>query len=240
MTTLEKARARLAAYRKDREKARADKADALKRITVANGLIAKVKKVIQRNTTTVPGNNDGWHPGALKIRYDDAGAFVTAGPKALWHTTEGLSLPTYSGSAPHFTFNPKSGSLWQHMPINRAAKSLEHPAGTVETNRAHAIQVELIAFSDVAEAKRLGRPDYAVVNFTAADYARIAQLARWIEKNAGVPRKCGVKFVPYPSAVYPRLSPSAWLAYAGHLGHQHVPNNHHGDPSILDIKKVLA
>lgn len=237
-TSLEKARGRLAAYRADRAKARADKADAVKRVARANVLIAKVKKTITR--LTVPGNNGGWHPGALRIVYADAGPFLTGAPKLVWHTTEGLSLPTYSGSAPHFTFNPKSGSLWQHIPVTRSAMSLEHPSGTAETNRAHAIQVELIGFSDAPKAKQLGRPDFAVVNFTAADYARIAKLARWIEKNAGVKRQCGVKFVPYPSPVYPRLSSSAWLAYNGHLGHQHVPSNHHGDPSTLDIKQVLA
>lgn len=123
-----------------------------------------------------------WHPGAKQVRYSDAGVFVTGAPKLVWHTTEGTSLPQYSGSAPHFTLNPRTGDLWQHIAVNRAAKALMHPAGTVETNRAHAIQVELIGFADTTQ------------DWTAAEYARIASLARWIEASAGVPRKCGVTF----------------------------------------------
>src|SRR4051812_26745302 len=123
-----------------------------------------------------------WHPGATRVPYDDAGPFTKAQPKLCWHTTEGTSLPTYSGSAPHFTFNPQTGKLWQHIALNRAAKSLEHPPGTVETNHAHCIQVELIGFAAQTQ------------NWTRDDYDRIAGLAQWIETNAGIPSKCGVTF----------------------------------------------
>src|SRR6266403_15617 len=119
-----------------------------------------------------------WHPDAKRVPYSDAGPYVTAAPKIVWHTTEGVSLPTYSGSAPHFTFNAETGSLWQHIPIDRSAKSLEHPSGTVETNHANCVQVELVGY-----AKDAG-------TWSTTVYARIAQLARWIESNHGVPSRC--------------------------------------------------
>lgn len=164
-----------------------------------------------------------WHLGAKRVPYPDAGPYTPAAPKIVWHTTEGSSLPVYSGSAPHFTFNPETGSLWQHIPINRAAKSLEHPPGTVETNHANCVQVELIGF-----AKDTG-------HWSDAAYARIAKLARWIETNHDVPSRCTVTFSNTPT----RLTPAAWLAYAGHCGHQHVPNNRHWDPGAFRIELVL-
>lgn len=179
-----------------------------------------------------------WHPDAKRVPFSDAGSFVSGtGHKLVWHTTETRSLPGYDGTQPHFTLNPRTGDLWQHQPLSHAAKALMHPAGTVETNRAHAYQVELVCYSDVAVARRVG--GLAVDDLTDADYARIARLARWIEKNAGVPRRSSVRFVHYPQASYPRFSDRGWLAYGGHCGHQHVPHNLHGDPSALKIDKIL-
>lgn len=168
-----------------------------------------------------------WHPNAHRVPYPDAGSFVNAGHKLVWHTTEGTSLPRYSGDAPHFTFDPRTNELWQHIGIDRAAAALMHPQGTVETNHAHAIQVELIGFAkDTATW-----PD--------SYYRNIAALARWIEKNAGVPRRAGVHFTAGGGRQAARLSPAGWLAYAGHCGHEHVPSNFHWDPGQFRIGKVL-
>lgn len=167
-----------------------------------------------------------WHPEAKRIPYPDAGPMSVGRPKLVWHTTEGHSLPTYSGSAPHFTLDPRTGQLWQHTALDRCARSLEHPAGTVETNRAHAIQVELIG----------GAAD--TPNWTDNDYTHIAQLARWIEHNAGVAPECTVQFSATPGAAK-RMGTAEWLNYNGHCGHQHVPVNHHWDPGGFRIDRVL-
>lgn len=198
---------------------------------------AKRMHQLQTLLGNVPGVVDGgWHPRAIRVPYSDAGGFVAAGAKCLWHTTEGVGLPQYVGDAPHFTLDPKTGSLWQHMPITRAAKALEHHAGTVETNHAHAIQTELIAISDAGSAAGRAHPERCVKNFTDGDYARIAALGRWIEKWGGVPRTCGVTF----TNEHHSLADDAWIAYRGHCGHQHVPHNVHWDPDGLLIRKVLA
>lgn len=165
-----------------------------------------------------------WHPDATRVIHPSAGAFTEAAPKLVWHTTEGYGLPNYIGDAPHFTLSIKTGKLWQHVPINLASSSLVH-SGYPETNHAHAIQVELTdAFAKDSQ------------DWPAVAYARIASLARWIEKNAGVPRKCSVSFTTTPR----RLSASDWLNYAGHCGHQHVPNNQHWDPGAMKITLVLG
>lgn len=168
-----------------------------------------------------------WHPDATRVPYDDAGPFLTGVPKRLvWHTVEGYGLPAYKGSAPHFTLSIKTGKLWQHVPLNRSSSSLVH--GAVETNHAGAIQVELTdAFAKDSQ------------DWSAAQYARIASLARWIEKNAGVERGCHVAFGPIGN-LPKRLTAKAWLELTGHCGHQHVPGNLHWDPGDFRIGLVLA
>jgi len=182
-----------------------------------------------------------WLKGATRVTFASAGPYVGGKPRLVWHTTETKSLPAYDGTQPHVTFNPRTGELWQHQPFSQAAKALVH--GTVETNRQHAIQVELICYSDENVAKSVG--GLAVVNFTDADYARINKLARRIERATGVARKCTVNFKHYPESAGAsngvRMSDSAWLGYSGHCGHQHVPSgNVHGDPSSLKIEKILS
>lgn len=99
------------------------------------------------------------------------------------------------------------------------------------------VQVELIGYADTALAKRRGTPDRAVVNWPDRHYDAIAELARWIEGNFGVPRTCAVDFVSHTAHL---ASLDAVRAYAGHLGHQHVTGNTHWDPGLLKIELVLA
>lgn len=183
-----------------------------------------------------------FHPGATKDLYPSAGSYVAAGHKICWHTTETKGLPSYNGSQPHFTLNPRSGELFQHQTIAEAAKGLAHTMPP-ETNRARVIQVELICYSSESVAKSVG--GLAVPDLTDADYENIWDLARWIERNADVKRQSSVTFKHYPESAGlsngVRLSGALWMNYQGHLGHQHVPGgNVHGDPSNILIKKILA
>jgi hypothetical protein len=190
----------------------------------AENALAKARGQLQKAQASVPKPPSGalWHPRAARAPHIDSGSFAGGGRKIVWHTTEGSSLPNYGGSAPHFTLNPQTGQLWQHIPLNRAARALAHPSGP-ETNRANAIQVELIGF-----AKDTG-------NWSAGAYANIAELARWIEAAFGVPRRTGVQFT-VPAT---RLSGNSFFGYAGHIGHAHVPGNDHWDPGKFRIDLVV-
>jgi hypothetical protein len=130
----------------------------------------------------------------------------------------------------------KRRKLYQHYPITVASRALMHTRSP-ETNNAHAIQVELIGFSDAEFAREHGVSEFAVENWTDADYKGIAKLARWIEKNAGVKRTGhGLR---YENRSHP-MSDGAWVGFDGHCGHQHVPENSHWDPSgAFKIEKVL-
>lgn len=164
-----------------------------------------------------------WHPAATRRTHIDAGGFQGGGRKLVWHTTEGSSLPNYGGSAPHFTLDPSNGRLWQHIPLNRAARALKEGG----PNFWNTVQVELIGFAKDSHTWSEGR------------YAEIAKLARWIEANFGVPHTTGVTFKG--KGATPHLaSLAAFKSYAGHIGHQHVPGNDHWDPGLLMIDLVVA
>lgn len=170
-----------------------------------------------------------WHPRAIRIVYPSMGPYLGGGRKLLWHTTEGYSLPRYSGSNPHFTLNPATGQLWQHQPITEPSRALVHSPGTPETNRANVVQVELIGFA----AQTHDWPD--------AYYGNIAALARWIEANHGVPSKSTVAFTSTATHQARRMIGMEFIAYSGHCGHEHAPpNNVHWDPSRFRIGDVLA
>lgn len=180
-----------------------------------------------RNPDAIAGKatGKGWHPDAERVQVSDGyGDMLNVPGKIVWHTVEGNGLPTYSGDAPHFTLNPQTGKLYQHIPITSAAGSLVH--GSVETNKANAIQTELMGFASQTQ------------NWSDVAYTHIASLARWIETNAGVARACSVRFGGLNN-LPPRLSDSAWLRYSGHCGHQHVPGNEHWDPGEFKIQKVI-
>jgi hypothetical protein len=169
-----------------------------------------------------------WHPNAVRVPYADAGPMVGGGKGLLWHTTEGFGLPAYNGTCPHFTFDPRTGRLWQHVALSRAAKALMHPPGTMHTNRANKIQVELIG--KAAETN----------SWNATTYARIAGLARWIENNAGVPRRCTVAFTSTGGQQAHRMGQQEFYDYAGHCGHEHAASNLHWDPGRFRIALVIG
>lgn len=170
-------------------------------------------------------------PRAERISLENAGAFAAGtGAKIVWHTTEGRSVDgavqAYRAgrSAPHFTLHPQTGRLVQHVAMDVAARALRHPAGIVETNKAHAIQVELVGFAKESPS------------WDADDYARIARLAREIEAACGVPRK---SLATFRRTQVVHLSPAKWLRGSGHCGHQHVPGNDHHDPGALRIDLII-
>ena len=188
-----------------------------RRIRVLNRAIARLER------DPVPASVGGWHAKAIRNQTSTGiGAFMAVPAKGVLHTTEGSSLPTYSGSQPHFTHDFKRGLLYQHIPVTSGALALKNLSGGVETNRAHAIQIELVGFAGESHT------------WSDAHYARIAETMRWCEKHAGVAKQCSVTFRADADHKV-----SGWLQYRGWLGHQHVPENDHWDPGRFQIDKVL-
>lgn len=140
------------------------------------------------------------------------------------HVTDGS---TYQGaraayvqnrSEPHFTVSDTT--IYQHIDTGLAARSLKNASGGVQTNRASAVQIEVVGFS--------GRPK------DPATLRNVERLCRWIENTHGVPQVW-----PNGEPRPPRngrdpgghnRSSQTWRTRGGHYGHCHVPENDHWDP----------
>lgn len=191
---------------------------------------------------------EDWYSGAVRDQGNDAGPYTDNGePKGCFHTTEGK---TYAGargayvdnnSWPHFTatYEKSIFQLFQHNPLSRASRSLRNLGGGVQTNTDRIAQIELVGTADINN-KDWG--DQYVESFPTGYLDGIAKLMRWIEKQLLVPRLSTVRFLPYPQSygkTSVRLSGPVFDAYSGWLGHQHVPENSHGDPGLLDMVYLL-
>jgi hypothetical protein len=187
-----------------------------------------------------------WWPKALRQEYKDAGVFVGGRPKGVLHTTEGTSYGgaqgSYAGAAPHFTvsFERQRFEAWQHVPLNRAARALRRTGGT-ETNRANAIQIEIVGYADADKARTQG--GLHVADFPDVYLDGLADLMRWIEVNAGVSRRAA-EFRAYPASFGSgngvRFGAEQWRLFDGWCGHLHVPDNDHGDPGEIDIARLVG
>ena len=199
-------------------------------------------------------------------RWDSAWPMTyTGGPwKGLLHTTEGLTLPTYrddlgraGAKAPHFTLTPfawaKDTHYHQHFDTARPSRALRNESGGVQTNTDQVIQIELVGTCDPSKRLTwtLGTRTYrAGVDYIywpdAPQWAldEVARLMRWIEAAHGIPRASTSRpWLPYPrsyGASPARMTRPEWDNFAGWCGHQHAPENTHGDPGDIDITYLLS
>lgn len=155
------------------------------------------------------------------------------------HTTEGGSWPSYSGGAVAPTFTVKAdGSVRQHFYANESARALVNAAGGVQTNTLNAVQIELVGTC----AK--GGPGVFWPDATDAQLAGLAKLVKWLTATYPIPVKSTSKpWLAYPTSYGSRsgqrMSFSEWESFDGICGHQHVPENDHGDPGNFPIARLV-
>lgn len=170
------------------------------------------------------------------------------------HTTEGTSWPGYSGGAvaPNYTAQPDMHAKclrWrQHYPDERSARALENDRGGVETNTLNVVQVELVGTCNPQHRHRWGnlRAGVDYIYWPDAPEWALLDLAHFLVDQH---QRHGTKLVtPKPFKAYPgsygtrngvRMSQRQWLNFYGICGHQHVPENVHGDPGDLPMDAVL-
>jgi hypothetical protein len=166
------------------------------------------------------------------------------------HTTETKTLPGYSGgaTAPTYTAVPdmkaKRLRWFAHFPDAMSARALRNDPGGVETNTANPIQVELAGTCDYNTAKNWsGEPGVDFVYWPDAPEWALEDLAEfmaWCQEVYGIPIRSpwgDDRWMAYPASYgegnVNRLSFAQWRAFVGWCGHQHVPENDHGDPGAL-------
>ena len=186
-----------------------------------------------------------WLSGAKRQSWGrDGGSFTTSPDKILLHSTETGTFPGYGrgASAPHFTINLGNGEVRQHSPMNRAARALRNASGGVQTNRDGVIQIEIIGTCDKSFARKHGYP--YLPDMTDEMAGRLKWLLQKIcAAIPAIPLTTSVAWKSYPSSYgnsSVRMSNSQWTRYKGILGHQHAPENTHGDPGDLPMKRILG
>lgn len=182
-----------------------------------------------------------WYPAAVKNpAATDGGTYESGRPyRGVLHTTESHSFTPsstdYGGwhmSYPHFTALDRSAGvvIYQHIPIDRAARALANPGGGVQTNRARAIQVEIVgkAAESASMSPRLVQA--------------LSEWMRWVEGQTGILREAPLDFRgsdAFGTSSRSRMSAAAWNDFNGWCGHQHVPENSHWDPGRIRIEDLL-
>ena len=160
-----------------------------------------------------------------------SGSFLAGPFRIVHHTTEGSTSSgaeaAYAAAKadPHFTVD--GAKILQHIDTGVAARALRHPAGTIETNRHSAIQIELVGFAGKLKSKS------ALTN--------LARLCRWIEATHGVPQVWPAG-LPKPATATGQdpgghnRSTAIWGSKGGHYGHSQVPVNTHWDPAFTKME----
>jgi hypothetical protein len=181
-----------------------------------------------------------WCPFAEPVQAPrDGGSFVAGPFRGVLHTTESMrytpSTQSYYGHGnwPHATaWIDADGKprLAQHIPLDRAARAMENDAGGAQTNRHSAVQLEIAWTAQQADLMPRALLDL------------VARFMRWVEAETGT-KRTGPEFWPYPrsyGATTLRFTAAEWARFNGWCGHQHVPENAHGDPGDIGIAYLLG
>lgn len=170
-----------------------------------------------------------------KLVNQDGGAFIGVPWRVVWHTTQNSNIQQAYNElvrerfAAHFLVD--ENNTWQLLDTGRAARALQNRAGGVETNRANAIQIELVAFAEYRKSAKL--------------MARARLLALWLASAYQIPWvwPAGPSMPPVNGKDGNRHNrdPKTWYQFGGHYGHEHVPENIHWDPAFYpDEQAFLA
>jgi len=184
---------------------------------------------------------DPWYPAAAPNKAaKTAGRYHEGMPfRGVLHTTESTTFSprsdSYGGwhqSYPHFTLveRPSGVTIYQHIPIDTAARALLNVRGGVPTNHARAIQIEI-----VGRARQSAKLSEALID-------ALARWMRWVEEQAGVRRAAPLPFLgaeAYGAKGAGRMSFEEWMKFDAWCGHQHVPENKHWDPGHININELL-
>lgn len=164
------------------------------------------------------------------------------------HTTEGTSLPSYEGgvSAPNFTavpdFKNKKLNWYQHFFVDTSSRALENRRGGVSTNTNNVCQVELVGTCDPKAHAKWDREHIFWPEAPEWALKELAKFLAWMNINHDVPLSGPKTWLKYPDSYGlkdSRFTFDEWNKFKGICGHQHVPENSHGDPGNLDFAKVI-
>jgi len=172
-------------------------------------------------------------------------------PVIVLHSTEGSTLQGAVNTLR--TNNSMSHEVWdidyrqrvQLVPLDRPARTLVNLPGGVETNnRGGVIQVEIVGWASRYSRDQAGATAGPIMDELDDDQLRwLGAQVRDLCAQTGTPFEFPLPFLPYPrsyGANGVRMNGAQWLSVHGVVGHQHAPENAHGDPGALDVARMAA
>lgn len=161
------------------------------------------------------------------------------------HTTETGSWPAYDGGsvAPTLTIRANEGteefSIRQHFPLDMSSRALVNEPGGVETNTLNCIQIELVGSCTREDGYGAiywpQAPDWCLDRLGGV-------LATLHQRYPAIRLEAPDLWLPYPQSygqTKARMTRGEWENFYGICGHEHVPENDHGDPGDLHINRIL-
>lgn len=161
--------------------------------------------------------------------------------KVLLHSTETAGgWPGYGGGsvAPNMTFEPWRHEWRQHFDLLRSSRALAN-AGNYKTNRASVVQVEISAYCDPHLASRFG---HSVYDMDDRAYDMLGEFISFCHEH-GLPLDAAPLWLPYPESAGVgngvRMGVETFDRFRGILGHQHAPQQGHGDPGAIRVRRII-
>ena len=137
----------------------------------------------------------------------------------------------HMGYESHEVYDPSCDELIQLLPMSEPGKALVNLPGGVETNnRGGVYQIEIV-----------GRA-VDVPNYDDNWYENLRNRLETVCGFTGTPYVFPLPFQPYPQSYgnnLVRMTFDEWLVFEGVCGHQHIPENEHGDPGALDVERLI-
>lgn len=169
-----------------------------------------------------------WMPGSDRsVPGSSPGNYISAPWKIVIHSTEGSSAEGAFGAYqsrgifPHFTVDQYR--IYQHIDSSISASAVLNESGGVETNRARAIQIEMVGFADSPKNQTM--------------LGKVAEVCAWVEEVHGVAHVWPAGR-PKGSGGPHNRSSSLWMNESGYYGHSQVPENSHYDPGALSDEEL--
>lgn len=202
------------------------------------------------------------YPGAIQGAHwyqDTFGGDAMESNVIAVHTTEGTDVPGYGGggSAPNITLMPRISKkrldVYQHFGIDTSSRALANLYGGVETNTMNVVQFEFVGTCDERHKTNWGSlqagKDY-IFWPDAPDWLlqEVGKIFGWCNINHGIKLQSSVTWRAYNKGQVGgsygknngvRLTGTQWVEYYGILGHQHAPENLHGDPGNINMPKII-
>ncbi len=185
---------------------------------------------------------EAWLEGISRVPNDhsEGGTYVADVPwRFVGHTTEvipsnvagAIALAGRHEYPPHLWAWPEKEWLCQTVRLDRSAFALLHPAGTPETNKMRAIQVEVIGYAKDSPDK----PD-SFWDWLGENVVKPVIDAGYAIDLSNVAPTTGTDGAGTGGAV--RMTRAAWRDFDGLCVHANVPDNAHWDMGEADLARV--